>query len=415
MPGLVETIVSGLLQTYQAIWHRHAAEFFEQSLERRSDAARLILAHHWAGAAGCASSAERGRVAAAVGHLQQAARTAISHCAYLPAVDILQRACRLLDLAPACGGDDAAGAAGAGRDARVELLLEMAPYTLLVYGPGSREAVAAYEGLGRLAPPPGGPLDDRGVLVLAGSCANLCGKGLHQAAARLANELLARAALDRHVAAAWALLVPPLFHEGDFEGVAALAQRVRDARAREPAAGAPALINGVHLGLVAESFWPAALACRHEMARAAAAAEEVLAAAEACGHPPTLCYVIAHLCRDYLRVIGDAARCAALTARAEALAAQHSLTHCRKLLGTARRWVAVDRDLRGPAAGAAGMRRWVSSASAASTPSAPHRAPSAPSPPVVDVMLSAAQRRSLDEVLAEVLMRQGLVEHRLPP
>ena len=88
-------------------------------------------------------------------------------------------------------------------------------------------------------------------------------------------------------------------------------------------------MNGLNLAVVGLSFWPAALACQRAAGDAAERAlAEVAAAAEACGHPPTQAYVLAHLCREYYRVVCDPARGADAAARAEALAAAHGLDHC---------------------------------------------------------------------------------------
>ena len=89
------------------------------------------------------------------------------------------------------------------------------------------------------------------------------------------------------------------------------------------------LVNGLNLAVVGLSFWPAALACQRAAGDSAERAlAEVAAAAEACGHPPTQAYVLAHLCREYYRVVCDPARGADAAARAEALAAAHGLDHC---------------------------------------------------------------------------------------
>ena len=129
-----------------------------------------------------------------------------------------------------------------------------------------------------------------------------------------------------------------LYASGDFDGALSLTQRIlaglRAAASGEipsPAAGlwADGLVNGVHMGVVALALRPAALECkRRPEAEAEAALEEALAWAEACGHPPTRCYALASLCRDYLRLTCDRAQGLELAAQAEGLAEKHGLAHC---------------------------------------------------------------------------------------
>ena len=129
-----------------------------------------------------------------------------------------------------------------------------------------------------------------------------------------------------------------LFHNGDFLGVVTLARRLRQRLPRpshpdgdddEDRRHRGCLVNGVYMAVVGLSFWPAALACQRLAQEACEPAlAEVLAAAEACCHPPTRAYVLAYVCRDYYRVICDPARGAAAAALAEELAAEHGLMHC---------------------------------------------------------------------------------------
>jgi hypothetical protein len=131
-----------------------------------------------------------------------------------------------------------------------------------------------------------------------------------------------------------------LFHNGDFISVVALARRLRQRLQRpiphdddDDRRRRSCLVNGVHMAVVGLSFWPAALECQKISQDASEQAlAEVLAAAETCCHPPTRAYVLAHLCRDYYRVICDPARGAAAAALAEELAAEHGLTHCSRSL-----------------------------------------------------------------------------------
>jgi hypothetical protein len=327
IPGFVETTVTSLLKTYQRIWHRHAAEFFEQQLDQRWKSSHLILAHHWVAAAEYRQT-ELAYVLSAVQHLQQSAGIAVEQHAYVPAVEMLQRACNMLDLVPPTEST---------AERKMALLFEMAPHTLVVYGHGSVEAIAAYQGLSRLVPK-GATLDDRAVLVMAGTCANLYGKKLFHAGSKLANQIVASAEDPRHVAVGWALLAPALYHNGDIDGVLACLARIHAAHAADSALGlSPPLANGVHITVVALSLWPAALARQGELDAAATRAATALEAAEACGHPPTLCYSLAHLSKDYYMLVGDLDAGESLAARASELAERHQFAHCRRLVAAARR------------------------------------------------------------------------------
>ena len=344
---MAEAVVAGLLQAYSAMWHWHAAQYWEEILvsavnstdsDDHEAAGCLILAHHWAAAAVGQSRAARGRAATAAVHVRRAARVAVVRGAYRPAVQLLQASCSLLALVPP-------HIAGAQNGMRRELLCEMAPCVLVVHGPASREAVAAYQGLTRLVPL-GPALDHDALLVLAGTCAILASKGLVEPACRLAEDIIARSTAPRHIAAGLALLLPLRFRAGDLEGVLELANQLRkgDAGTRcgtsapssEAAAAATGMVNGVFAGL-AYGLQPWS---RGEAARAKAAQEEVLSTAEAAGHTPTLFYVLHVLGRHYVRPaaarVADyaaaeaLARCAdSMAARAEALAeAQRTCSLC---------------------------------------------------------------------------------------
>ena len=131
--------------------------------------------------------------------------------------------------------------------------------------------------------------------------------------------------------------MPILYHNGDFASVVDLARRLRQClpsrtvRDDGEGQGSASLVNGVHMAVVGLSFWPAALACQRAPREASEAAlAEVLAAAEACRHPPTRAYVLAHLSSDYFRIICDPVRGANAAALAEELATNHGLLHCNR-------------------------------------------------------------------------------------
>jgi hypothetical protein len=133
-----------------------------------------------------------------------------------------------------------------------------------------------------------------------------------------------------------------MFNNGDFPGVVVLARRLhqslpsltaqtdKEGRQRSP------LMNGVNMAVVALSLWPAALACQRVSKDATEKVlTDVMAATDACDHPPTRAYVLAHLCREYYRVICDPARGADAASQAQALASAHGLAHCSRSGGPA--------------------------------------------------------------------------------
>jgi hypothetical protein len=178
--GLAERLAAGLLGTHRRMWYRLAAEYFEGQQAGRGRAAGLVLAHHWAEADHSAAGAEAGAPpdpvvsSGAARHLYRAACVAAAHSAPLPALEMLQWAGSLLDQ---CEG-------GVPEQRRTMLLFAAAPCALLVHGPGSDEAIAAYSALLGLVPDDG-PLDTVGSAALAGSCANLCATGRDFAGAQV--------------------------------------------------------------------------------------------------------------------------------------------------------------------------------------------------------------------------------------
>jgi hypothetical protein len=176
--SVAEALAAGLLAVHRRAWHRLAAEFFEGRLGWRGGgdpAASLVLAYHWEAAARPDGTHPEPAVAAvAANHLRRAARAAAAASAPGAALGLLQRACRLLDGCDSGGPTRLRGA----------LLREAAPCALLVFGPGSAEAVTAYRALAR-AVPPQGQLDSRAAAILVGCCENLAAAGKLEASAEV--------------------------------------------------------------------------------------------------------------------------------------------------------------------------------------------------------------------------------------
>ena len=160
---LVRRLNEGLLETYKRLWHRYAAEYFDDTLPLQRPSSQIILAHHWTAAVDY-ESPDPVNVKKAVLVLQLAANSAIEHNAYYEAMEYLQRACRLLDRIPMQANVT---------EKKLELLAEMAPFTIHVYGHGSVESMSAYSGLQKRIPK-SIILDDAAVQVAAHLRANDC-------------------------------------------------------------------------------------------------------------------------------------------------------------------------------------------------------------------------------------------------
>ena len=89
------------------------------------------------------------QVEKAAGYLLESARAAIRECAFREGINMLHQACRVLDRV--------AVTVGTAR-LKLDLLSELAPQTLLLYGHGSPEAMAAYNGLMMLVSDSGVPV-----------------------------------------------------------------------------------------------------------------------------------------------------------------------------------------------------------------------------------------------------------------
>jgi len=178
IPGLVQSVIKGLLHSYQRVWHHQVAEFFEQNLDLSTPSSHLILAHHWAHAANH-SQTETPHVQKAAQYLHMSARAAIQECAFREGIEQLHNACRILDRVPIQKTT---------AQKKLDLLAEIAPHTLLLYGHGSPEAMAAYSGLMMMVCEDGS-LDDQAARVLAGICVNLYGRQHYESGLKMARRI----------------------------------------------------------------------------------------------------------------------------------------------------------------------------------------------------------------------------------
>lgn len=331
VPGLVETTVKSLLKTYQRIWHLLVAEFYEKVLDPKHQTSCLILAHHW-GASADHNQPEQETVIKAADSLHLAGQAAINNYAYLPAIEMLQKACRILDRIPM--QPDIA-------NKKLELLAEMAPHTLLVYGNGSTESMTAYHGLHRLIPKRE-DLDKRAVRVLAGICVNLYGRQLYEAGAKMAERIIRSGKLTEdpmQLEVGWASLVPALFFTGEFEVMFIYQEKILEAHLHYIAnAQKPPVVNGVVTTIVALVQWPTGLLISGDVPLAQEKAEMVLRFATECNHPPTLGYVLAILSNDYFPYIGDLQMVEDCAQKAYQLANRHGLGHIKAMASRAMKW-----------------------------------------------------------------------------
>eukprot|EP00960_Hanusia_phi_P059466 764171-Hanusia_phi.AAC.14 len=331
IPGLVESVNQSLLKSYQRIWHHFVAEYYEDSLDLNERSSHLILAHHWSHAA------DHGQVGVedvhrAANYLHLAAHAAMAECSYLPAIELLQRACRILDRVPL--QKDIA-------DRKLMLLAEMAPHTLLVYGHGSPESIAAYHGLHRLIPQ-SEDLDDLAVPALAGICVNLYGRQLYDVGAKIARRIYKsgkRTSNRLHEELGMASLIPALYFTGEFESLFHYMESLKRIHDDYVSSGSElAAVNGVIQTIVALSSWAPALVVVGDLHQARIKLEEVVKMAEETAHPPTLCVVLCTLANDYFPLTGEVGKCEEFSLRALNIAHQYDLGHCTSLANRAKRW-----------------------------------------------------------------------------
>jgi len=252
IPGLVQAVIKGLLHSYQRVWHHQVAEFYERKLDMSTRSSHLILAYHWSHAADH-SQADAVHVQKAAQYLHMSARAAIHECAFREGIEQLHHACRILDRVPIVKST---------AQCKLELLAEIAPHTLLLYGHGSPEAMAAYNGLMMLVSEDAA-LDDRAAMVLSGICVNLYGKQQYETGVTIAQRIY-KSGLencnDFQVEVALSCMVQAMAFAGEFEDLFLCLERLEVAYERYKSAGkVQPFVNGVAHCVVAMACWPAAL------------------------------------------------------------------------------------------------------------------------------------------------------------
>jgi len=337
IPGLVQSVIKGLLHSYQRVWHHQVAEFYEQNLDLKARSSHLILAYHWSRAADH-NQADAIHVDKAAQYLHKSAKAAVEECAFREGIEQLHNACRILDRVPM-------QKTTAMR--KLELLSEIAPHTLMLYGHGSPEAMAAYNGLMILVHEDG-TIDERAVKVLAGISVNLYGRQQYEAGLKIARRIYKAGLKSQQqfvMDVGLACMVEPMFFAGDFEDLFLCFDRLYEEYVGNSQKGtARTLVNAVALSLTSLAYWPAALLIAGQADKAHEKATAILALAQELAHPPTLCLVLCTLCNEYYTLAGEIDECEKAAGQAQAISEQYDLGHCRNLAQRAHLWAAASRD-----------------------------------------------------------------------
>jgi hypothetical protein len=309
------------------------AQFYEQRLEEGNPSTDLILAYHWSRAADHSMAhPDYVLVEKAAQYLHRSARAAINECAFREGIEQLHHACRILDRVPIQQST---------AFRKLELLSEIAPHTLLLYGPGSPEAMAAYNGLMMVVCENGG-LDDRAVKVLAGICINLYGRQQFETGWKMARRIYKAGLKNKshfQLEVALSCMVEPLYVAGEFEDMLLAFDRLFEAYHKKKQAGKPQLVvNGVVHCVVSMAYWPSVLLITGQVERARSKVHQVIEMAHETKHPPTLCTVLCTLCNEYFPFTGEVDVCDERAEHASGISEQYDLVHCRHLAHRARAW-----------------------------------------------------------------------------
>lgn len=262
----------------------------------------------------------------------------MEECAFREGIEQLHHACRILDRVPMQNGT---------ASRKLELLSEIAPHTLLLYGHGSPEAMAAYNGLMVLVHEDG-TLDERAVKVLAGICVNLYGRQQYEAGLKIARRIYKAGLKSKDqliMDVGLACLVEPMYFAGDFEDLFLCFDRLYEECSSNRQQGTPrTLVNAVALNLTSLAYWPAALLITGQADEAQEKATAILALAQELAHPPTLCLVLCTLCNEYYTLAGEVEACDRAAEQAQEISEQYDLGHCRNLVRRAQQWIVACRD-----------------------------------------------------------------------
>uniref|UniRef100_A0A7S4PIZ2 Uncharacterized protein n=1 Tax=Guillardia theta TaxID=55529 RepID=A0A7S4PIZ2_GUITH len=329
VPGLVDNILKQLLRTYLHVWHRIIAEYYEHALRKDVKSSFLILAYFWTHACDH-NMVEPETVLKAMHYTLKAAKFAVENLAFGAALEMLQRACRMTNSLASMQSII---------DYKVGLLLEMAPLTLLVYGHGSSESIAAYHGLRHVIK--SATLDDQAVVILAGVCANLFARQLFESGKKIAVCMFRNGLKisNFHKEVGLCFMIQALHSLGDFAGVLRymndLYGHYQEHVTQETEIP---MINGVLLTIVNLSKWPTALLISGEIDQAEEKFKEIMQLIETIDHPPTICQMFCNLISDYFTLNGDYHRCRDLSNRALILAQRYDLGQCKDIAERALAW-----------------------------------------------------------------------------
>uniref|UniRef100_A0A7S0I376 Adenylate cyclase n=1 Tax=Hanusia phi TaxID=3032 RepID=A0A7S0I376_9CRYP len=329
VPGLVDNILKQLLRTYLHVWHRIIAEYYEHALRKDVKSSFLILAYFWTHACDH-NMVEPGTVLKAMHYTLKAAKFAVENLAFGAALEMLQRACRMTNSLATMQSII---------DYKVGLLLEMAPLTLLVYGHGSSESIAAYHGLRHVIK--SATLDDQAVFILAGVCANLFARQLFESGKKIAVCMFRNGLKISpfHKEVGLCFMIQALHCLGDFAGLLRYMKELHELYHEHITQGTDVpMINGVFLTAVTLAKWPAALLITGEIDLAENKFKETMQLIESIDHPPTICQMFCNLVSDYFTLNGDYYRCRDLSNRALILAQRYDLGQCKEIAERALAW-----------------------------------------------------------------------------
>jgi hypothetical protein len=108
---------------------------------------------------------------------------------------------------------------------KLELLEQIAPHTLLVYGHGSEESISVYNSCKKLKPglSPSKVEDEGSAYLLAGMCANFCGRQMFELSTKIAIKVCSSAVSNQNsriLAIGLTTIIPSLYAMGQLDEMA---------------------------------------------------------------------------------------------------------------------------------------------------------------------------------------------------
>ncbi len=108
------------------------------------------------------------------------------------------------------------------RSKKLELLEQIAPHSLLLYGHGSEESISVYNSCKKLKPglSPTKVEDEQSAYLLAGMCANFCGRQMFELSTNIAMKVCSSALANQNsriLAIGLTSIIPSLYAMGQFD------------------------------------------------------------------------------------------------------------------------------------------------------------------------------------------------------